>query len=158
MRRRDREIPLDEALAVLDSAEYGVLSLVNSQGKPYAVPVSFVRDDDHLIFHCATEGRKLDGIRHQPVVAFCTVGHTKILPGQFTTEYESVLIEGIAEIIENEQQKIDDLLKLCKKYATDDSDAIDRMIDQYLHRTVVVKIRMTAITGKANRYCAGNKN
>jgi len=151
MRRRDREIPLDEALAVLDSAEYGVLSLVDPQGKPYAVPVSFVRDDDHLIFHCATEGRKLDCIWHQPVVAFCAVGRTKVLPGQFTTEYESVLIEGIAEIIDDEQQKIDDLLKLCEKYAPDESDAIEKMIDQYLHRTVVVEIRMTTITGKANR-------
>ena len=151
MRRRDREISPKEALAVLDSAEYGVLSLVNSQGKPYAVPVSFVRDEDRLIFHCAAEGRKLDCIRHQPVVAFCAVGRTKILPEQFTTEYESVLIEGIAEIIENEQQKIDDLKKLCEKYTPDDSDAIDRIIDQYLHRTVVVEIRMTTITGKANR-------
>jgi Predicted flavin-nucleotide-binding protein len=151
MRRCDREIPLNEALAVLDSAEYGVLSLVDPQGKPYAVPVSFVRDDGRLIFHCAAEGRKLDCIRYQPIVTFCVVGRTKILPEQFTTEYESVLIEGIAEIIENEQQKINDLLKLCEKYVPDDSDAIEKMIDQNLHRTVVVEIRMTSVTGKANR-------
>ena len=151
MRRSDREIPLEEALAVLDSAEYGVLSLVDPQDKPYAVPISFVRDDNRLIFHCAIEGRKLDCIRHQPVVTFCAVGRTKILPGQFTTEYESVLIEGIAEIIENEQQKIDDLLKLCRKYAPDDLDAAEKMINNNLHRTAVIEIRMASVTGKANR-------
>ena len=41
VRRKDREIPFEEALAVLDSAEYGVLSTSSNDSVPYGVQVSF---------------------------------------------------------------------------------------------------------------------
>lgn len=151
VRRKDREITREEAVAVLDAAEYGVLSMVDSQGKPYAVPISFVRDGERLIFHCAPEGRKLDCIRHQPTVSFCAVGPTEVVPSQFTTKYESVLIEGIAEIIEEKQRKIDHLIKLCEKYTPGHLAAAAKAIDGSLHRTAVIEMQITTITGKAKR-------
>lgn len=151
IRRHDREITREEALAALDAAEFGVLSMVDSQCKPYAVPISFVRDGERLIFHCAPEGRKLDCIRHQPAVTFCAVGPTEVIPSQFTTKYESVLVEGVAEIIEEKQRKIDDLMKFCEKYTPDHLAAAVKVVERSLHRTTVIEVRIVTVTGKANR-------
>ena len=151
IRRKDREITHEEAVAVLDAAEYGVLSMVDPQGHPYAVPMSFVRNGDRLIFHCAPEGRKIDCIRHLSAVSFCAVGRKRTIPAQFTTEYESVYLEGIAEIIDDEKQKIDDLLKLCEKYTPDHLAAAAEAIDRSLHRTTVIEMQITTVTGKAKR-------
>ena len=35
-------MPLDEALAVLDAAEFAIVSTVDDDGMPYGVPLSFV--------------------------------------------------------------------------------------------------------------------
>ena len=43
MRRKDRELPRELALAVTDKCAYSVLATVNPDGSPYCVPLSFVR-------------------------------------------------------------------------------------------------------------------
>lgn len=151
IRRRDRVITEAEALAVLDTAEYGVLSVTGEDGVPYGVPINFVRDGDTLIFHCAPEGRKLVCMRHQPRVSFCAVGRTRVLPGQFSTEYESAVVEGMATIIEEEARKIADLRKLCEKYSAEYLDAAETYIRGSLHRTAIFEIRMEFITGKGKK-------
>lgn len=151
IRRRDRVITEAEALAVLDAAEYGVLSVVGADGVPYGVPINFVRDGDTLIFHCAPEGRKLECMRRQPRVSFCAVGRTRVLPGEFTTEYESVVVEGTATIIEDETRKIADLMKLCEKYSAEHLPAAETYIRRSLHRTGIFEIRMETVTGKGKK-------
>ena len=37
LRRKDRSITNDEAITILNKAEYGVLSTVSPDGKPYGV-------------------------------------------------------------------------------------------------------------------------
>lgn len=41
MRREDRAIKEEESMAILDTAEYGVLSTFSEQGEVYGVPLSF---------------------------------------------------------------------------------------------------------------------
>ena len=41
VRRKDREIELQDALALLAAGEYGVLSTVGRDGRPYGVPLSY---------------------------------------------------------------------------------------------------------------------
>ena len=43
LRRAERAMPRDEALAVLDAAEFAIVSTVDDDGMPYGVPLSFVR-------------------------------------------------------------------------------------------------------------------
>ena len=57
MRRRDREMPKEFALEIIDKCGYAVLSMID-QDAPYAVPISVARDGDTVYFHCAKEGRK----------------------------------------------------------------------------------------------------
>ena len=69
MRRKDREMSREFALAVMDKCEWTVVSFVTPEGEPYAVPVSAVREGDTLSFHTAKEGRKIDCIAHSPLRA-----------------------------------------------------------------------------------------
>ena len=151
VRRKDRQISREEAMTLLDAAEYAVLSLVGEDGVPYGIPVNLVRSGNVLIFHCALEGRKQDCLRHQPRVSVCAVGRIHILPGQFSTEYESVVVEGVAEIVEDENRKIDDLMMLVEKYDPQHLDVAPKYIEKSLSRTGIVEIHIESVTGKAKR-------
>jgi hypothetical protein len=80
VRRTDRQITEAEALAVLLAGEFGVLSTVSAQGRPYGVPVNYCVLDRDIYFHCAVEGVKLDNLEHSPEVSFCVIGATELPP------------------------------------------------------------------------------
>lgn len=77
MRRADRAMDLEDAAALLSQGTYGVLSTVGGDGKPYAVPLSYIFRNGAIYFHCATEGRKLDNLAANSAVSFCVIGQTK---------------------------------------------------------------------------------
>ena len=56
MRRADRAISREDALAVIDRCAYGTLSLIATDGTPYAVALNVVRDGEKLFFHSAMTG------------------------------------------------------------------------------------------------------
>ena len=53
IRRKDREIGIDEAVGLLTRCEYGVLSTTGNDRQPYGVPLSYVYKDDCICFHFA---------------------------------------------------------------------------------------------------------
>lgn len=57
-------------------------------------PVNYVKEGDSIYFHCAPEGYKLECLRENPKVSFTVVGATQIVPGKFTTGYESTIAFG----------------------------------------------------------------
>jgi len=59
MRRKDRELPVDEAWRILAAGRVAHLGLI-SGGHPYVVPVSHVVLDGKIYFHSAREGEKVD--------------------------------------------------------------------------------------------------
>ena len=97
MRRKDRAVTDEEAMALLIKSEYGVLSTTSKNGKPYGVPLNFCIIDHSIYFHCAVEGRKIDNILQNKNVSFCVVGFTEVLPGEFGTKFESVIVSGEAK-------------------------------------------------------------
>ena len=62
MRRADRAISREDALAVIDRCAYGTLSLIATDGTPYAVALNVVRDGKKLFFHSALSARKSAGL------------------------------------------------------------------------------------------------
>jgi len=150
IRRSDREITVQEAGALLDSAEYGVLSTVGPDGQPYGVPLNFVYRNGCIYFHAALTGHKLDNIRANARVSFCVVGSTKILPDKFATEYESAVAFGIASEIDGDERH-DALVWLLEKYCPDFIEAGRQYIEQKDKATNVVKIAISHLSGKARR-------
>ncbi len=153
MRRKDRALSETEARAILAAAEYGVLSTVNPEGAPYAVPLSFILDGDLIYFHCAPEGEKLDNIATRPAVCFTVAGNTAPIAcaGNFGTLYESVLACGEAALVENADEKRDALFRLTAKYFPDHLDSIPAYLEKNFKHTSVYKIRITRLSGKARR-------
>ena len=45
MRRKDRQVSDEEAMAYLKAAEYGVLSTVGPDGEPYGVPLTYAVEE-----------------------------------------------------------------------------------------------------------------
>jgi len=150
LRRKDRAITNDEAIAVLNKAEFGVLSTVSPDGKPYGVPVNFCVIDDCIYFHCAVEGQKIDNIEKNKSVSFCAVGNTEILPDKFGTKYESVIVSGeIEEAFEKDKQIA--LEGMLKKYSSNYFEKGLEYIETLKGKTRVFRISIKKLTGKARR-------
>lgn len=150
VRRQDRTIARDEAIRLLAECEHGILATVGSDGQPYAIPLSYVYQDERIYFHCATEGHKLDNIRANPAVSFCVVGKTQTLPREFATEYESAVAFGTASEVEGEEKRAA-LVKLLEKYSAEFMASGNKYIDGKLDQTRVVRIDVVHVSGKARR-------
>ena len=148
LRRKDRAITEEEATALLNKAEYGVLSTVSEKGKPYGVPLNFCVIDHCIYFHCAVEGQKIDNINQNKSVSFCAVGNTELLPEKFGTKYESIIVSGeVEEVFDtNKQSAMEGLLH---KYSSEFFDQGIKYIEGLRDKTRVFKITINKLTGKA---------
>lgn len=150
LRKIDREIANSEVIEILRNNDYGILSTISENGYPYGVPLSYVYINNSIYFHCAVEGHKLENIMNNNKVSFCVVGQTSILPEQFSTKYESVIVFGRAvEVFDDE--KITALLELVNKYSKDYLEKGREYIKNSHSKTKVIKISIEHISGKARR-------
>jgi hypothetical protein len=150
MRRNDRAIGAEEARRLLETAEYGVLSMASSDGVPYGIPLNFSCVKDCIYFHCAPDGKKIDLLSANKKVSFCVVGRTEVMPEKFGTQYESVVATGIVEEL-FEKDKTEGLVLLLRKYSPDYMKEGLEYIDRLLDKTKVFRICLESITGKARR-------
>lgn len=150
IRRADRAISQSDAIDLLSSANYGVLSTVGEDRRPYAIPLSFVFHDRIIYLHCAKKGRKLDNLRSNPAVSFCVVGHTKVLPGEFATEYESAIASGTASLIFGDEKQ-QALIQFLEKYSPDFMKRGLKFIARSISKVEIIRIDVNEISGKAKR-------
>ncbi|CEO28886.1 pyridoxamine 5'-phosphate oxidase family protein [Paraclostridium sordellii] len=150
MRRKKRELELNDIEKILENGEYGNLATVSENGYPYSLPISYVYYDDSIYFHCAKKGHKLDNIVYNKKVSFSVVGDTEVLPDKFSTKYESVIIFGEAVEVYKEEKEIV-LLKLIEKYSKDFLEEGKKYISKAKDATNIVKIKIIHITGKGIR-------
>ena len=150
VRRQDRLLDEARAWELLLSGEYGVLSMATEQGG-YGVPVNYAVAESVIYFHCAPQGRKLQAIAADERVSFCVVGHKRIVPEEFTTEFESVIVTGRAHIVEDGAERGRALRLIVEKYSPEHLEEGLRAIERSLHRTTIVAIEIETYSGKAKR-------
>ncbi|MGK2906053.1 MAG: pyridoxamine 5'-phosphate oxidase family protein [Desulfuromonadales bacterium] len=148
MRRRDKALPTSEVVRLLNLGEYGILSTVDGKGQAYGVPLNYVFTNDCLYFHCALEGHKITNILANNKVSFCVVGRTKVLPAEFSTEFESAIVFGQASVVQGDE-KYQALASLVEKYSPGFVTEGAKYIEEFDSRTKVVKITVGSMTGKA---------
>ena len=152
VRRRDRLLDETDAFALLERGEYGVLSMAAETGGAYGIPISYVWDGaGSVYFHCAPEGRKLRLLAADDRVSFCVVGHTKVIPCQFTTAYESVLLEGHVRMDLPEEERWHALELLLKKYSPDHTETGTKYAGRSFHRTNILRLDVERMSGKRKR-------
>ena len=147
MRRFKQQLPDTEVRQILDTATNGILSLVDGDGAPYGVPMSFVFDGGrNIYFHCARQGRKTDCLRHESRASFCVVAADEVQPDEFTTYFRSVIVSGRVTLVEQRGDIEAALRMLCAKYSPgiDCTEEIAGAID----RVAVLRLSVDSATGK----------
>ena len=153
MRRNDRAKDLAFSLELIDRCSHGVMALTDEENTPYCLPLSFVRIERNLYFHCAHQGRKISILRARPKVCVTFVGKDRpayLEPAEYTTFYQSVIVNGHAEEVTEAEEKICALRALCQKLTPHamDGDKFDLAIAKSLSVTGVWKVSMDEISGK----------
>jgi nitroimidazol reductase NimA-like FMN-containing flavoprotein (pyridoxamine 5'-phosphate oxidase superfamily) len=136
---------------ILDTAKVLHLGLA-VDNEPYVVPMNYgyTRENGKLILylHGALQGKKLDMIRKNPNVFFeldtDRLPFEGEKPCQYGMVYSSVMGRGTARIIEDVEEKMNDLTILMKTQTGKDFTFEDRLV----RIVAVIRIAVTEYTAK----------
>lgn len=142
----NKQVSRDAAMNILNNAEYGVLSTVDKAGQPYGVPLNYIVLNDAIYLHCALEGHKLDNISDNNRVSFTVIGYSEIVPAAFTAKYESVVVFGKANLVD-EPEKVNMLKKLVQRYSPEFQEKGMKVIDAFKDKCTVIRIDIEHING-----------
>lgn len=147
MRRFKQLLDEQATKEILNNATNGVLSLVDSDGEPYGVPISYAYDGERSIyFHSAVKGHKIECIEAESRCSFCVVAQDLIVPDEFTTYFRSVIVKGTVHTVIDRDDMIQGLLLLCAKYSPGiDPDA---EISKCINHVLVLRLDIDSLTGK----------
>jgi len=144
---------------VLDKAEYGTLAVCN-ENKPYAVPLNFVRIEDTIYFHGALKNKKMKMLEKNPNVSFSVVESYSIIASFFSSTdglacpathfFKSVSIDGMAEVLQNREDKAMMFEAMMKKLQLEGGykPFSDEAYSKSLKATAVVKIVPSTVSCK----------
>ena len=150
--RREREVTdINEILGILDRAKVAHIGMVDD-GKPYVVPMNYGYTIKNgaltLYLHSATLGRKLNLIRNNPKIFFsaeCDVAPFEgILPCQYGTVYSSIMGRGVAEIVEDVEEKKTAMATFMKTQTGKDFTFTDKLVSI----VSVIRIQVSSYTAK----------
>ena len=149
MRRSRQQLSTEETEEVLLRGTAGVLALAGDKAFPYAVPISYVYDGEHIYFHSACEGHKIDAIRRNPNASFAVIDQDEVMPEKYTTAYRSVIVFGSIRIIDDAVEKRAAAHKLAVKYAPDNTEQQHAAeIDGAWERFCMLEMSIAHMTGK----------
>lgn len=144
----------DEILEIIAKCEVCYVSMIDIEGMPYVVPLNFGYENGVLYLHGAKEGKKIEALKHNPkvCVAFSTdhllrYQHEQVACS-WSMKYRSVLLYGEVEFINDEQERIDALNVMMRKYAKRDFKYNMPAVREVLPFKVVA----TKIEGRAYGY------
>ncbi len=150
MRRFKQKLNDDECLDILDRNTSCVLALSESQGYPYAIPLSYAREGSSVFFHSALEGQKLDYINANPKASLCVIDEDLIVPSEYTTYFRSVIAYGSIARIEGARKR-HALEVLAEKYSPDFPEGRAQEINALIDRTCMLEFTIERMTGKEAR-------
>ncbi len=152
MRRKDRQMPEEFALGIIDKCSFAQVAMADEKSNPYCVPLSIVRDGSIVYFHSAIEGTKTDILRSNPRVYVSCVGDVVPATDKFTTEFESAAFYGTANEVTDKEEKIKALRLICEKYTPANLNNFESAINRSLDRTAIWRISIDSLTGKRKKY------
>ncbi len=148
MRRNRQQLSREDCECILGRCTSGVLALTGDGGYPYAVPLSYVYADGAIIFHSAVEGHKVDAIRRDNRCSFCVIEQDFIRPAEFTTYFRSVIAFGRIRILEDDDEKVQVLRLLGRRYSPNDEPGLQHEIDKSLDHVLLLRLDIEHLSGK----------
>ncbi len=152
MTRREREVTdINEIIRILDKAKVLHLGLVDGD-EAYVVPMNYGYTMDNgrltVYLHGARRGRKLDLIRANPKVFFEMDCDITPFEGEIACKYgitySSIMGKGIAEIVEDVEEKKKALSVLMKTQTGKDFEFEEKMVSV----VSVIRIDVSQYTAK----------
>jgi hypothetical protein len=159
MRRSDRATDLAETLEIFDNSDFVTISIIDEDGNPYGIPLSIARTDESTFyFHCAKEGKKINGLNKNKSVWLTAVSYNRPMaspqdPTYFSLEYKSAMASGIVTEVTNKEEQILGLKAICQKYLPYNMENFDKAIEKSLQRVRIMKITVIGSpTGKKKTF------
>ena len=146
MRRFKQLLSEEETKEILRSGRECVLAVSGDDNYPYAVPINYVYDGEHIYLHSAKEGHKIDALKRNPKLSLCVIAQGDIVAEEFTTYFRSAIVFGRARFVEDEGEKIDALWKLSRKYCGGLDASAE--ISKFLKAVAIIEISIDSMTGK----------
>lgn len=121
-RMKTHQLTVEQIEELMKSEQVGILSTLNEDGAPYAVPVHFVYLNHHVYIHGLPKGQKISNIINKSSVCFNVYHIDGLLldknrkPYDTNTKYKSVIINGKADLIKDAVEKKKVLSKIIDKY------------------------------------------
>ena len=153
MRKKDREVTKkEEIIQIIEKCDICRIAFLDNN-IPYIIPMNFgyEYDKDKLIlyFHCAREGKKLDIIKKNDIVCFEMDCSHNLIPSSvacnFTMEYESIIGNGVIEIVYFDKEKIAALKNILRKYSKKTNFEFN---EEKVKLTTILKLSVTDYSGK----------
>jgi nitroimidazol reductase NimA-like FMN-containing flavoprotein (pyridoxamine 5'-phosphate oxidase superfamily) len=144
--RRPKQVVSDQERlrAMLDEAQYGFLGMCR-EGEPYVVPVAFAREGDTVFLHSARAGKKVAFLQANGRVCLTALPRApRFVFERDNFSYDSVIVYGEAEFIEDLAAKRQAYVALNRKY----KGTTDAPGDTCISRSAIIAIRIRQVTGK----------
>lgn len=147
--RKKKKLSLDECIHILKNEKRGVLSVIGDNDYPYGMPMNhFYNDDDGKIyFHCGKVGHRLDSIKNNNKVSFCTYDKGTSSPENWALNIKSVIVFGKINIVDDINRIEDIATKLSHKFTQDDQ-YIKSEIENFANKTLLLELIPEHICGK----------
>lgn len=148
MRRFKQELSESETERILRENTAGVLAVIDGNGYPYSVPLSYVYTDGKIYFHSAKTGHKISAIKNCGKATFCIIDKDDVQPEKYTTFYKSVIAFGNAEIVDGEEETLSAIRELGEKYYPNHDKELQAEIAKFKSAFLIIKFNIEHITGK----------
>lgn len=154
MRHRTKTHLLTEKqiLEFLHRAEVGRLGTFSLGGYPYVVPMHFVHFNNKIYMHGLPMGKKIDNIKYNQNVCFeidemLSLIHEGVEdPCDVNTEFNSIIIQGEASIVEDFEEKHEALSRIVMKFTPHLMDK--EMPPKMIKGTAVIRIDIIKCVGR----------
>jgi nitroimidazol reductase NimA-like FMN-containing flavoprotein (pyridoxamine 5'-phosphate oxidase superfamily) len=156
MRRQDRAMPdRGDHLDVIRGGRHLTLAM-SRDNQPYLVSLcyAFAETENCFYVHGATAGKKLEYVRANPRVWGQVLDDGGYAAGKASYYYRTVQFDGLAELVDEPEAKARALQALIERYEPEAGVgpvAAKMMVQAMVDRTVVLRLRVLAMSGKQNR-------
>jgi nitroimidazol reductase NimA-like FMN-containing flavoprotein (pyridoxamine 5'-phosphate oxidase superfamily) len=149
-RMKKNQLNNEQITELLIKSPVGNIATINENGYPYVVPVHFIYYEGKVYIHGLPIGQKISNIKMNEKVCFETYYLTGYIldekPCDVNTEYESVVIMGIASIVKDYNLKESVLNKIVGKYTPNLTET--KLPSNMVKGTGVIEVIIKEITGK----------
>lgn len=123
---------------------------MSDENIPYVLPLNFAIDGDYVILHSAQYGRMWETIKKNPKVCINWIlgeelaWQDELVGCSYRVQSKSVLVEGIAEIVEDYDEKE----RLTKKFMTQYSDLPFKFNAPAIRNVGILLVKIEKLTAK----------